>query len=142
MEWGVDHPGRDCIEADVVLRVLTREAAGNRIKSAFGDHRNRGRNAGDGVLDQRRRDGCHTSTRALRQDLFDCELRDEDEPFQICRGETAKIVGSVVREGLGNEDAGIVDNMVDRSELSDRGLCNLLSGRCLTDVSVDDCEIQ
>ena len=142
MERGVDHAGRDRIEADVALRVLVREAAGNRSKSTLGDHRDRCRKARDGVLEQRRRDGCHTSTGALRQHLFDCELGAEDEPFQVRGGETAKLVGGVVREGLGYEDARIVDDMVDRAELSDRGLCDLLSGRCLTNVSVDECEIR
>src|SRR6266567_286288 len=89
-----------------------------------------------------RRDGCHASTGALRQDLFDCELGNEDEPFQVGGGETAKLVSGVVSEGLGYEDARIVDNMVDRAELSDRGLCDLLCGRCLTDISVDECEIR
>jgi hypothetical protein len=74
--------------------------------------------------------------------LFDCELGDEDEPFQVRGGETAKLVGGVIREGLGYEDARIVDNMVDRAELSDRGPCDLLSGRCLTNVSIDECEIR
>ena len=87
-------------------------------------------------------DGCHTATGALRQDLFDCELGDEDKPFQVGGGETAKLVGGVVRERLGYEDARIVDDVVDRAELSDRGLCDLLSRRCLTNVSVDECEIR
>ena len=69
------------------------------------DHRNRCRKARDGVLEQRRRDGCHTSTRALRQDLFHCDLGDEDEPFQVGGNETAKHVGGVVTEGLGYADA-------------------------------------
>jgi hypothetical protein len=29
--------------------------------------------------------------------------------------------------------------MVDRPELADRGLCDLLSRRCLADVPVDEC---
>jgi hypothetical protein len=74
--------------------------------------------------------------------LFDGELGDEDEPFQVGGGETAKLVGRVVREGLGYEDAGIVDNVVDRAELGDRGLCDRLGGRCLADVSVDESEIR
>src|SRR5215813_3245972 len=97
---------------DLVLRVLVREATGNRIKSALGDHRNRCRQARDWVFEQRRRDGCHASAVALRQDLFDGELGDEDEPFQVGGGETVKLVGGVVRERLGYEDARIVDNMV------------------------------
>ena len=33
-------PRTDSIEADVALRVFAREAHGNRIKSALGNHRN------------------------------------------------------------------------------------------------------
>ncbi len=53
-----------------------------------------------------------------------------------------KLVASVVREGLCREDARIVDNVVDRAELTDRGLCHFLSRGLLTDVSVDDCEVR
>ena len=114
----------------------------NRVESALGDHRNRRRNARDGVLGQRRRDARHAAAGALRQHLLDGELGDEDEPFQVGGDETAKLVGGVVREGLGCEDARIVDNMVDRAELGDRGLCDLLGRRCLADVSVDQREVR
>src|SRR5260370_10136541 len=40
---------------------------------------------------------------ALRQDLFDCELGDEDEPFQVGGGETPAAVGAVLRAKLGYE---------------------------------------
>jgi ABC transporter substrate binding protein len=56
--------------------------------------------------------------------------------------EVAKLVSGVVRKGLGCEDACIVDDMVDRAELTDRGLCDLLSRRGLTDVPVDEREVR
>jgi len=31
--------------------------------------------------------------------------------------------------------------MVDRAELADRGLCDLLCRRCLTDVAVHECKV-
>ena len=46
-----------------------------------------------------------------------------------------KVVGGVVRKGLDCEDARIIDNMIDRTELVERGLCDPLSRRCLTNVS-------
>jgi hypothetical protein len=133
---GIDNARRDRIEPDIVLGVFTRQAEGDGIKSALGDHRHRCRKARDGVLKQRRRDGRYAAAGALQQHLLDRELGDEEEPFQVRGGEAAKLVGGVVREGLGYEDARIVDDMVDRAELSDRGLCDLLRGRCLTNVSV------
>jgi hypothetical protein len=62
------------------------------------------------------------------------------EPFQVCGGETAKLVGRIVGKALGREDARIVHNMIDRAELTDRGLRDLLGCRCLADVSVDERE--
>ena len=97
----IDNARRDRIEPDIVLGVFTREAEGNGVKAALGDHRNRCRKARDGVLEQRRRDARHAATRALRQDLLDCELGDEEEPFQVGRNEIIKLVAGVVREGLG-----------------------------------------
>jgi hypothetical protein len=94
------------------------------------------------VLNQRRRDARHAAAGALRQHLLDRELGYEDEPFQIGGYETAKLVSGVVRKGLGGEDARIVDDVVDRAELSDRGLCDLVSRRGLTDVPVDEGEVR
>src|SRR5579871_809338 len=49
-----------------------------------------------------------------------------------------KIVDCVVGEGLGHEDARVVDDVVDRTEFGDCGLGDVLSRRCLTDVSVNE----
>ncbi len=53
-----------------------------------------------------------------------------------------KLVGGVVGEGLGREDARVIDDMIDGAELSDRGLCNLFRCCRLTDVSIDECEVR
>ena len=50
VQRGVDNARRDRVKADVVLRVFAREAQGNRIQSALGDHWNGGRNTRDGVV--------------------------------------------------------------------------------------------
>src|SRR5262249_28513481 len=49
---GIDNARRDRIEADIVLCIFTRQAEGDGIKSALGDHRNRCRKVCDGVLEQ------------------------------------------------------------------------------------------
>ena len=63
-------------------------------------------------------------------------------PYQIGGDQSAKVVGGVVRERFGYEDARIVDEMVDGAELLGRRLCDFLSRRSLTDVSIDECEVR
>ena len=63
-------------------------------------------------------------------------------PSRLVETKRAKILGRVVREGLGGEDARIVDEMVDRAEPVDRGLRHFLGRRGMTDVSVDEREVR
>src|SRR6185312_10315963 len=97
--------------------------------------------AGDGVVGERRGDGGDAAAVALREHLLDGELRDENETCHVRGNETVKIIGGVVGECFGGEDARIIDEMVDGAELVDSGLCNFLRGGRLTDVSVDECKV-
>jgi hypothetical protein len=98
--------------------------------------------ARDGVIGQRRRDAGDAAAGALGEDLLDCELSDKDKPSEVGGDETVKVVGGVVREGLAFKDARVVDDMIDGAEHGDRSLCDLLRGCCLTDVSIDECEVR
>ena len=95
-----------------------------------------------GLSANERRDAGDAAASALREHLLDCELSDKDEPSEVDRDESVKLVGGVVGEGLGCEDARIVDDMVDGAELRDRGLCNLLRRCRLADVSIDEREVR
>ena len=73
----------------------------------------------------------------LSQHLLDCKLSDEDEPLKICGHKPAEIFGSVVDEGLRREDAGVIDDMINRAKLFDGSPRDLLSRLCLADIPVD-----
>jgi hypothetical protein len=63
----------------------------------------------------------------LRQHLLDGELRNEDEPFKVGRNEAQEFIDGVFRERLDREDAGIVDDIVDRAEPGYRSLRDVLA---------------
>jgi hypothetical protein len=49
----------------------------------------------------------------LREHLLDRELGDKDEPVQIRGDQAAKVFGGKFRERLGNEDARVVNKMIE-----------------------------
>src|SRR5262249_55496984 len=74
----------------------------------------------------------------LRQHLLDGELGDVQEALEVRRDERPEVLGRVVRERLGEEDAGVIDQCVNRLEPGERGLDDL-GGRCrLADVAVHE----
>ena len=81
----------------------------------------RGVHAGDRMIDHRRRDADDAAAALLRQHLPDDALREMQEPFEICRRPGDEVLDRVVDERLGEEDAGIVDQSVDRAEPRKRG---------------------
>ena len=89
------------------------------------------------MFDQCGRYANDASTRFLRQHLFDRELGDVNEAFQVGRSERLEVIGRVVRERLGEEYARVVNECIDRLELARRSLDNLCSRSGLTDISVD-----
>ena len=121
MERGVHNPRRDRVEANLLFRVFACKTQSNRVNSALGDHRNRRRNTRDGVVGQRCRNAGHTAAAALRQHLPDRELGDEDESFEVGGNESVKLLGGVVGERLGPEDARVVDKMIDRAKFARSG---------------------
>ncbi len=87
--------------AKAVLKAASiSRAQSNPLKVALGDHRNRSRNSRDRVLSQRRCDGRDAAAGALRQDLLDRPLRDEDEPFEVRGDKTTEFLNGVIREGF------------------------------------------
>jgi hypothetical protein len=89
-----------------------------------------------GVARQRRRDRDDAPAGLLCQHLLDGELGDVQETFEVRRGERLEVLGRVVREPLGEEDAGIIDQGVDRPEASQRRLDDLGRSCGLADVAV------
>src|ERR1700679_1321458 len=83
----------------------------------------------------------HAAPSALRENLLDGQLSNEEVSFKIGGDEATKIIDAIVREGLGGEDASVVDDVVDRSKLADRTLREFLCGRRLTDIAIDERQI-
>jgi hypothetical protein len=57
--------------------------------------------------------------------LFDGELGDVQETLDVRRDQRLEVLGRVVREWLGEEDAGVIDQYVDRLEARQRRLNDL-----------------
>ena len=137
----VDDARRDGVHADAVFRVLHCQVLGDRFKTAFGDHRHRRRDAPDRVASQGRRDRDDAPAGLLRQHLLDGELGDVQEALEVRRDERLEVLGRVVRERLGEENAGVIDQCVDRLEARQRRLDDL-GGSCrLADVAVHQSDI-
>ena len=56
----------------------------------------------------------------LRQHLPDGELGNVQEALEVRRDDRPEVLGRVVRKRLGDEDAGVIDQYVDRMEASQR----------------------
>jgi hypothetical protein len=140
--WGiavkrrVNDAGRDGVYPDAVFRVLHREVLGDRLKTAFGNHRHRCRDAPDRIASKGRRDGDDAPAGLLRQHLLDGKLGDIEEALDVRRDERLEILGRVVRERLGEEDARVIDQRVNRMEARQRGLDNSGCSCRLADVAV------
>jgi hypothetical protein len=86
---------------------------------------------------QRGCDADNTPAGFLSDHLLYRELGDEDETFEIGRGESFEILGRVARERLGDEDASVVHEHVDGLKVTNRGSYDIFSGSEPTDVTVD-----
>src|SRR5215471_15536194 len=116
MQRRVHHAGRDGVHADAGVRVLHRQMLGDRFEPAFGEHGHRRRDTPDRVAGQGRRDGNDTPPGLLRDHVLDGELGDVQEALEVRRDERPEVLGRVVRERLGEEDAGVIDQGVNRRE--------------------------
>ena len=85
VERRVDDARRDGVHPDAVFRVLHCQVLGDRLQIAG----------------------------LLHQHVLDGELGDIEEALDIRRDERLEVLGSVVRERLGEEDAGVIDQCVD-----------------------------
>src|SRR5260221_14195498 len=112
MHWRLDDTERDGVHSDTALCILDRQRFGRGVQRALcerGEHR---RYAGDGVVDEARRD-LHDMTAALLLHLCDGELRGVKEAYRIDARYRSVIGRRVMREWLGDEDAGVIDKRVD-----------------------------
>jgi hypothetical protein len=74
------------------------------------------------VLHHRRSNIDNASASVLSQHLFDCELRNEEKTFDVDGRERPQIVDRVVREGLREKYASVVDERIDRAKFGFRNL--------------------
>ena len=73
---------------------------------------------------------------ALVDHLPDRALGDVEEPGQVHGGDRGVVVGRVIREGLADEDPGVVDQAVDPSEPIERLLHHALGRLGFCDVTL------
>jgi hypothetical protein len=60
-----------------------------------------------------------------------------DEAFEICRGQPSEVLHRIVKERLGEEDAGVVYESIDRPEPTDCGFCHPDCRFRIADIAVD-----
>src|SRR4029077_1031803 len=125
----------------MLLCVFHRQLSGDGFKSAFGDHGNGSRNAGNRIIGESPRDTHDAAAGLLRLHLFHRKLSDVNETEKVSRYERAKVVRCIVCERLHHKGAGIRDHRINRAELLDRKFCNFLRGFKLTYLAVDQREM-
>src|SRR5262249_2231879 len=108
------------------------------VEAGLGDHGGGGKDGTDGVGSECGGDGGDAAAGLLREHLLDGELCDVEEAFEVGGDEGAEVFGGVVGEGLGEEDAGIVDEDVDGTEAGEGGVEGFPGGGGVADVAVDD----
>jgi len=131
----LDHPEGDRVDADAVSCVLGGERARDSVETAFREGgQGRGRRA-SGVIYEA---GCDVDdvAAALDDHLAYRSLGDLKEPGQVHGGDRGEVLGRVVREGLADEDARVVDQGVDPSEPPERLVDDALGGLCVGDVTL------
>jgi hypothetical protein len=128
VERSIDLAGCDRVKAYVVRGVFKGETAGDGVEAAFGHHGNGGVRAGHGIIGESRGGGGDAAACSLLEHLFDGELSDEEEAFEVGGEECAKIFGGVFNKRPGVEDSCVIDQMVERSEGFDRGFGDFRSG--------------
>src|SRR6266487_1835913 len=125
----------------MLLRVFHRQAPGDGIQTTFRDHRKGSSYAGDWIVDQCGADAHDAAAGLLCLHLFNRKLRDVNETREVGRDERIKVICCVIGERLHQENPGVRDDSIDRAELLDRELCNLLRRLKLTYVAVDQGEV-
>ena len=104
------------VEPYSVLHVLHGETSGDRLKSTFGDHGERGFNSSDWMLDHGAGHARDTPTGVLGQHLLDGKLRDIDVAPQIRCRQPFEVFQRVLRERLRQEDARVIDDTIYRAK--------------------------
>src|SRR6266853_3955713 len=137
----VDDSGGHGIESNALLRIFGSQAPQCRFQPTLGDHGNGSGNSRNRIVDQRRGDADDAAARLLLLHLSDGKLRNIDEAREVGRHQSAKIFGRVVGEALRREDASIGDYGVDRAEVVQRSLYDVVRGFELADVAVDQGQV-
>ena len=132
----VDDSGGHSVETDTVFCIFHGETAHHGIQAAFGNHRKRGVYAGDGLVDERRRDA-HDVPRSLLEHLFHGELSDIKKSEQIRRNQRVEVLGSKLRERLDNKNSGVVHQNIDGCEPRERRFDRFGRGFWSADIAID-----
>jgi len=111
----LDVAERDRVHANTALGVLDGERLGRRVEAALRQRREDGGNARHRVVDETRGD-LDDMAAALLFHLGDGELRDVEESGEVDAQDGGVVGLGVLGEGLGDEDAGVVDECVDAPE--------------------------
>ncbi len=132
---GGDGARRDGVDADAARGVLDGQRPGGGLEAALGQRGQHGRDARVGVVDQAGGDVDDVAA-ALGEHVLDGELGDVEEAVEVHRGHGGVVVGGVVGERLGDEDACVVDQGVDPAEPFDGRLRRPFGGGAVGDVAL------
>ena len=116
VHWCVHNAGSHAVESNAILRVLDRGILDCRIQTSLRDHRNGAIGAGDRPV-SKRGSNVHDTTRPLLQHLSHRLLSHVEESEQIRGDKGVEILDSEVSERLVKEDARVIRQNIDSSEI-------------------------
>jgi len=113
MHRSIDDSWRNRVHTNVILCIFHRETSRDRLEAALRDHRNRGIHSRYRMFGHRGRNADDASASFLREHLFNRELGDVDEAFQIDGGERFEVLDRIVGKGLGEEYTRVIDQRIN-----------------------------
>ena len=134
MHGRLDDARRDGVRADASLRIFDGQRLRGRVQAALGQRGQHRRYAVDSVVDEARRNADHVAA-AILFHLGNGELRDEKEAVEVHGGDVCVVFGRIAGEGLGDEDAGVVDERVDAAKAGNGFGNHALRGGRVADIA-------
>src|SRR3954468_7396203 len=133
---GLDGAGRDGVDADATGGVLDGEGLGGGLHTALGQRGQHGRDPGVRVVDQAGGDVDDVAA-ALGEQVRDGPLGEVEDAGDVDTRHGGVVLGGVLGERLGDEDARVVDHGVDAPEPLHGGLDDAPRGGRVGDVALD-----
>ena len=140
MHRRVDDAGRDCVETDVVRRVLQRQRFAHRRHGRLRQHRQQSGRGAARLIREDRRD-VHHMPRILLLHLRNHLLRHVEEAGDVGIHHQIVFFFGVVGERLRKEDPGVVDQQIDATEVLEGCFHHLGGGFLLADLSIHEDDI-